>query len=203
MDTPDNPIFERVNPRMLESESLQRCKLSECRGACCVFGVWVDLREKDDIMRNARLILPHMPEDCRDPEGWFAPVEDVDPNSPSGRVVHTAVETRPDHYGGTACIFCLEDGKCALQVAAIANELHPWRFKPFYCILHPLDLDEKGRITLDRSEEMVDEEGSCVRPANDEIPLVTTFESELRYLLGEKGLHDLQELAFKRRNVFE
>ena len=203
MNSTDNPIFERVNPRMLESEPLQRCKLSECRGACCVFGVWVDVREKEDILRNARLILPHLPPNCREPDLWFAPVEDDDPNSPSGRVIHTAVETRPDHYGGTACIFCLEDGKCALQVAAVANGLHPWRFKPFYCILHPLDLDEKGRITLDRSEEMVDEEGSCVRPAPHEIPLVTTFESELRYLLGEKSLRELQELAFKRRNVFE
>jgi len=203
MNSTDNPIFERVNPRMLESEPLQRCKLSECRGACCVFGVWVDVREKEDILRNARFILPHLPPNCQEPDLWFAPVEDDDPNSPSGRVIHTAVETRPDHYGGTACIFCLEDGKCALQVAAVANGLHPWRFKPFYCILHPLDLDEKGRITLDRSEEMINEEGSCVRPAPYEIPLVTTFESELRYLLGEKSLRELQELAFKRRNVFE
>jgi len=188
---------------MLESEPLQRCKLGDCRGACCVFGVWVDLREVDDIMRNAHLILPHMPENCRVPGEWFAAVEDTDTNSPSGRVIHTAVENRPQHYGGTACIFCLEDGKCALQVTAVANGLHPWRFKPYYCILHPLDLDEAGRITLDRSEEMVNEEGSCVRPAPYEIPLITTFESELRYLLGEKGYQALQELAFQRKNVFE
>lgn len=168
-----------------------------------MFGVWVDLREVDDIMRNSRLIIPHMPENCRVPGEWFAAVEDVDQNSPSGKVIHTAVENQPQHYGGTACIFCLEDGKCALQVAAIANNLHPWRFKPFYCILHPLDLDEKGRITLDHSEEMVHEEGSCVRSAPNEIPLITTFETELRYLLGEKGFDALQELAFKSKNIFE
>ena len=203
MDAMINPILERINPRMLESEPVQRCALSECRGACCVFGVWVDLREVDDIMRNAALILPHMPVNCRVPGEWFAAVEDTDTNSPSGRVIHTAVENRPQHYGSTACIFCLEDGKCALQVAAIANGLHPWRFKPFYCILHPLDIDEDGRITLDLVEEMVDEEGSCVRRAAHKTPLINTFEPELRYLLGEKGYRSLQEITFKRGKIFE
>lgn len=188
-------VLNRVSPRMLKAEALQRCKLGECKGACCVFGVWVDLREVDDIMRNATLILPHMPADARIPGEWFAAVEDIDKRSPSGRVIHTAVENRPEHYGGTACIFCLPDGKCALQVAAMANGLHPWRFKPFYCILHPLDLDEDGRITLDKVDEMVGEEGSCVRPALKPIPLIETFEPELSYLLGDKAYKDTKELV--------
>ncbi len=187
--------MERVNPRMLMSEPLQRCKLGECKGACCVFGVWVDLREVDDIIRNAAVILPHMPEDARTPGEWFAPVEDNDKRSPSGKVIHTAVENRPDHYRGTACIFCLADGKCALQVAAVANGLHPWRFKPFYCVLHPLDLDENSRITLDDMKEMVNEEGSCVRPAPEALPLTETFEPELRYLLGDNAYLALRALA--------
>lgn len=203
MEPLHNPILERINPRMLDAEPLQRCQLGDCRGACCVFGVWVDLREVKDIMQHAALILPHMPANARVPGEWFAAVEDEDKNSPSGKVIHTAVETRPDHYGGTACIFCLEDGKCALQVAAIANGLHPWRLKPYYCILHPLDLDEQGRITLDRTEEMIYDEGSCVRPAPDAVPLADTFEAELSYLLGEKGYQALKELAAKRGNVFE
>lgn len=187
--------LSRVNPRMLNAEALQRCKLGECKGACCVFGVWVDLREVDDIMRNANTILPHMPEDARTPGEWFAAVEDDDKRSPSGRVIHTAVENRPDHYKGTACIFCLADGKCALQVAAVANGMHPWRFKPFYCVLHPLDLDDNARITLDKMDEMINEEGSCVRPASHPVPLVDTFEPELKYLLGEKTYLSLKQLS--------
>lgn len=199
-----NPILERVNPRMLESEPLQRCKLGDCRGACCVFGVWVDKREVKDILQHAHLILPYMPANTQVPAEWFAGVEDDDERSPSGKVIHTAVENRPDHYGRTACIFCLEDGKCALQVAAVGNGLHRWRFKPFYCILHPLDLDGEGRITLDEVDEMVNEEGSCVRSAPSEIPLISTFEPELRYLLGEKGFSALQAMVAKRHsNVFE
>jgi len=185
----------RVNPRLLAVEALQRCALGECKGACCVFGVWVDLGEMEDIMQHAALILPHMPEDARNPGEWFAPVEWNDNRSPSGKVIHTAVENRPDHYGQTACIFCLSDGKCALQVAADANGFHPWRFKPFFCILHPLDLDDKGRITLDSLENMMSEAGSCVRPADAAQPLLDTFEPELRYLMGENIYAALKELA--------
>lgn len=185
----------RVNPRLLAVEALQRCALGECKGACCVFGVWVDLGEMEDIMQHAALILPHMSEDARNPGEWFAPVEWNDNRSPSGKVIHTAVENRPDHYGQTACIFCLSDGKCALQVAADANGFHPWRFKPFFCILHPLDLDDKGRITLDSLENMMSEAGSCVRPADAAQPLLDTFEPELRYLMGENIYAALKELA--------
>lgn len=190
-----NPIFARVNPRMLDSEPLQRCCLKDCVGACCVFGVWVDPREVQDILSNSKLILPHMAEGAKNPGEWFVPVEDRDPRSPSGRVIHTAVEPAPWHYGETACVFCREDGKCALQLAAVDNNLHPWRFKPFYCILHPIDLDEEGRFTLDTLEAVLEEKGSCLRSAARPIPLIETFAEELAYLLGEKGFNALQEIA--------
>ena len=192
-----NPISDRVNPRLLRSEPLQRCVLHECKGACCVFGVWVDRREVDDILANASLILPSMPENAKVPGEWFVPVEDDDIHSPSGKVIHTAVENNLEHYGGTACIFLREDAKCALQVAGAENNLHPWRFKPFYCILHPLDLDEEGRITVDEVETLVSEPGSCLQSADHPIPLTVTFEEELSYLLGEKGFKSLLDLVKK------
>jgi len=99
----------------------------------------------------------------------------------------------PQHYGETACIFLRNDHMFALQVAAAANNLHPWRFKPFYCILHPLDLDEQGRITLDETELMLSEPGSCLRASVRPIPLLETFEPELRYLLGEKAFLQLKK----------
>jgi hypothetical protein len=99
----------------------------------------------------------------------------------------------PQHYGETACIFLRKDHLCALQVAAIANNLHPWRFKPFYCILHPLDLDEQGRITLDETDLMQSEPGSCLRASGCLIPLLETFEPELRYLLGENAFLQLKK----------
>mgnify|MGYP000902523694 FL=1 len=180
---------------MFDSEPLQRCCLEDCVGACCVFGVWVDPREMKDILANAKLIIPFMPESAANPGEWFVPVEDNDKRSPSGKVIHTAVEPAPWHYGETACIFCREDGKCSLQLAAMANGLHPWRFKPFYCILHPIDLDEEGRFTMDTLDALLTEKGSCLRPADHPIPLIETFAPELEYFLGAKGYQAVREMA--------
>lgn len=179
---------------MFESAPIQRCTLAECHGACCVFGVWVDQREKEDILKHSALIAPHLSPQLRDPALWFAEFDDADEHSPSGRVVHTAVETQPLHYGGTACIFWRKDAKCALQVAGVENGLHPWRFKPYYCIIHPLDVDDQGRITLDQTADLLAEEGSCLVPADSEIPLAITFADELKYLLGDRGYQALLEI---------
>lgn len=151
----------------------------------------MDQREMEDILANTGIIIPYMPEGAKDPADWFASYEDQDEFSPSKLVVHTAVETQPEHYGGTACIFLRTDHKCALQVAGKEAGYHPWRFKPYYCILHPLDLDEEGRITVDETEILVEEEGSCLRKADHAIPLVETFEEELRYLLGDHAYTEL------------
>ncbi len=173
---------------------MRRCALGECRAACCLYGVWIDRVEAQEILANAALIAPHMEPENRDPRDWFDGREEPDEHAISGWTVHSTVVPDAEHYGETACIFLRpRDHLCALQVAANANGLHPWRFKPFYCILHPLDLDEQGRITLDETEQMLDEPGSCLRPAGQPIPLIETFEPELRYLLGEKAYQTLRK----------
>ncbi len=183
---PARPLNPRaINPRLLESERVQRCRLSECRGACCLHGVWIDLAERDDLLAHAGLIAPHLPPALRDPAAWFDGRQEADEFAPSGAVVHSNVLPDAAHYGGTACVFLREDYKCALQVAGQAAGLHPWRFKPFYCVLHPLDLDEQGRITLDETSALLAEEGSCLRPAQRPIPLRETFKEELDYLAGD------------------
>jgi hypothetical protein len=170
---------------------MRRCQLEECRAACCLYGVWLDEAEWQDIQAHAALIAGHMPADLRDPAWWLDGRTDADPHSRSGRVVHSRVLPDGQHYGGSACVFLREDCKCALQVAGQAAGCHPWRFKPFYCILHPLDLDEQGRITLDRIEELLTEAGSCLRAHRVEQPLVKVFESELRYLLGDQRYDEI------------
>ena len=182
----------RINPRLLKSEPLRRCQLDECHAACCLHGAWVDQVEIKDILSHADMIAPHMPGAAADPDDWFDQRCETDPHAINGQVGHTTVLPAPDHYGGTACIFLRDDHKCALQTAADQANLHTWRFKPFYCILHPLDLDEHGHITLDRTDLMLDEPGSCLRPAEHPIPLIETFAQELRYLLGEKYYRDIK-----------
>jgi hypothetical protein len=186
-------MLDSITPRLYQTEPLRRCELHECRAACCLHGVWVDALEVKELLANASLIKPHLPPDRQDPEKWFAGREEPDDHSLSGRVIHTTVLSDPGHYGGTSCIFLRQDFKCALQVASEASGYHPWRFKPFYCILHPLDLDKKGRITLDKTQALLEEPASCLRPADKPIPLAQTFAPELKYLLGDRAYQQLIE----------
>lgn len=193
-------MLKRVNPRLLRSERLRRCKLGECRAACCLNGVWIDRNEAEDLRKNARLILPYLSPEWQDPGCWFEEDCEPDEHALSGAVIRSRVVEAPAHYGGRACVFLRPDFKCALQVAGEAAGFHPWRFKPFYCILHPLDLDEQGRITLDSVRELIHEAGSCLRPAREATPLVVTFEEELRYLLGDRQYAALLETARRQKS---
>ena len=180
-----------VSDRLLRSEPLRRCRLHECQAACCLHGVWIDLVEVKDLILHARSIYSFLPEARRDHALWFEEDMEVDKHSLSGYVVRCTVLADSDHYGGTACIFLRRDFRCALQMAGIDAGEHPWRFKPFYCILHPLEIDEQGCITLAETDELLAEEGSCLRRDDEPSPLIMTFEPELRYMLGDKRLNDL------------
>lgn len=181
----------RLNPRLFEREPLQRCRLEECGGACCLHGAWVDVAEARQILANRDRIAPYLDPASRAPEEWFEDRLEPDENTLAGRVWHTQVLVNAGHYGGTACVFLRQDARCALQVAAEAAGNHPWFWKPFFCILHPLDLDEQGCITLDRTDALLAEPASCLRPSAEHTPLMVTFAPELRYLLGEEEFQRL------------
>jgi hypothetical protein len=185
-------VVDKINPRLLKSEPLQRCQLHDCKAACCLYGVWLDEKEWEDIQAHAGLIEVHMSANFQDTNLWVDGRTDIDKYSRSGRVIHSRVLDDEDHYGGTACVFLRSDYKCALQVAGEAAGLHPWRFKPFYCVLHPLDLDKSGRITLDATLSLQEEPASCLRASEMYVPLLITFEPELRYLLGDAVYESLR-----------
>jgi hypothetical protein len=180
-----------VTSRLLQSEPLRRCQLDECQAACCLHGVWVDQHEVDDILEHASIVQAHMPAGHSVPDQWFHGESEDDPFTRSGKVIHTSILPTRWHYGGTACIFLRSDYKCALQVAAEQSGLPSWQFKPFYCILHPLELDDEGHITLDETQLLAEEPASCLRTTDELIPLVITFESELRYFLGDQRYDEL------------
>jgi hypothetical protein len=128
--------------------------------------VWVDQREMEDVLANAKLIAPHMPAGCELPADWFASYEDHDEFSPASWWF--IPRWKPSRALRRNRVYLLAS-RCQmrLQVAAVANGLHPWRFKPYYCILHPLDLDEQGRITVDTTPDLVDEPAvACAHPSN-------------------------------------
>lgn len=179
-------MVAQISPRLLRSEPFRRCCLEECHAACCNNGTWVDLLEVEDILQHSALILPHLSIDCQDPGMWFDQHQEADPHSLSGLVLHTAIFSDSQPHRRTTCVFLRNDDKCALQISAEIAGLHLWRFKPFYCILHPLDFDEEGRITLEENSILLEEPASCLRPSDTPILLLLTFKPELEYLLGER-----------------
>lgn len=172
-----------IDPFLKTEQAVKRCGWPDCGAACCLYGAWVDTVLKQDILAHADLISEYMPPDRRDPVFWFDGHEEPDRHALSGIVAHTVVLPDEGHYGGTSCIFLRPDQQCALQTAAQETGLHPWRFKPFYCILHPLEIKD-GRITLDDPAEMVEEAASCLRRGDQKIPLIDIFRPEIDYLLG-------------------
>lgn len=180
-----NPL--RLHPRLDESEPIRRCGWPACQAACCVYGTWVDLDEAQDILDHAELIQPHLPRTRRDPSQWFDGETESDPHTQTGMVTHTRVVRAPTHYGGSACVFLRADYKCALQVAGEAAGQHAWRFKPFYCVLHPLELDDHGRITLDEIRFMVDEPASCLHAGTQGVGLRELFQEEIAYLTNQES----------------
>ena len=182
----------RLDPKLKGTARLKRCDWPNCGAACCIYGAWVDKIHAEDILKHHSEIGPHLALERQHPASWFDGQEEPDDHALSGTVVHTTIIPNPEHYGGTSCIFLRKDQKCALQVAAEEQGEHPWRWKPFYCILHPLDLDEDGRITLDDPDLMVKEPASCLQASRREIPMMETFKQELTYLLGK-------QVKFKRK----
>ena len=184
-----------VDRLLLEARALERCRLEECQGRCCAGGVYIHTRQVDDILAHQALIIPHLPAERQDPSLWFDNVIEPDDDYPeAGPCMGTNVVTDPTHIAGATCIF-LVNQLCALQATGIAAGEHPWRFKPFYCALHPLSL-EKGELALVEDSEIYKEGGTCQRASDGgAIPLFQLFDVETKLVLGEEGYAQLQAIG--------
>ena len=189
-----------ISEKLFTLETLQRCKLNDCRGTCCTHGVWMDLLEKEKIKAYSDIILSCMDVVSDDPEEWFVDEMDKDPFTESGWVVHTKLVWRKKPVKRKTCIFVRIDHKCALQVASEKLDKHHWFLKPFYCILHPLDINECGEITLEEPQVILTEEKSCLRYSQQQYAPIKIFEEELRFLLGDKYYDNMLNKAQKNWN---
>ncbi len=189
----------RVDADLLQRREVRRCNLSECQSACCSGGVYITVREADDILAHAAIIQPFLPESRRNPEIWFDDSREPDDDHPTGEMcTGTSVIEDLTHPAGQTCIFLRPDRLCALQKASIETGEHPWRYKPYYCALHPLVWEEKILVLAEGSEVYL-EGGSCNRPAPGEpIQLVDLFDEELRLALGNDGYAELRDVAQQR-----
>lgn len=198
-DTPTDPLIindHAIDRRLLEARPLRRCELVECQAHCCGGGVSINVKQAEDILAHKDLILPHLPPDRRDFAMWFGgPLEPENDHPAGGMMTNTRVVPDPTHPTGMNCVFLRPDRKCALQAASIAASEHPWRFKPFYCALHPLTYGDKI-VMLDDTNEIYIEGGSCNRSTDGTaVELYKLFDLELKLAVGEAGYEALERMV--------
>jgi hypothetical protein len=160
------------------------CSMANCNAECCRYGVFVDVRERDKILAHAAIIQRYLePHQEHDANNWFDKngIDDVD--FPSGKAVGT--QARP--YG---CVFLNSSGKCALQVAAIAEGMDRFALKPFYCVAYPIVI-ENGVLMLDNGQG-IDRPQCCTSGGLHDRSIFNVCGEELEFVLGKEGMEELQ-----------
>jgi hypothetical protein len=155
-----------------------------CSSTCCEGGVYVDVRERENILAHRELIRRHMDEtQSQDDRTWFEIDEHDDPDYLSGRCVGTAVINEK-------CAFLDRYGRCSIQVATTEEGPGRWALKPFYCILYPIEITNN---VVNVDPMLQDEQSCCTVGAPFDIPVFEACNDELEHVLGKDGLHALRE----------
>jgi hypothetical protein len=190
----------RVSRHLLEARPMRRCRLEECQSHCCTGGVYIHTRQAQEVLAHQDLIKPFLAPERQDASLWFEGDEGPDADYPEGGSgTNTTVFPDPTHPVGQGCVFLMPNRWCALQAAGIANGEDPWRFKPFYCALHPLGTDDETLQLVEQSEMYLDG-GNCNRPTEDGalIPIYKLFEPEVKLYVGEVGYEELERIAGRK-----
>jgi hypothetical protein len=191
-----------IDAKLLERKAITRCELRTCKGGCCADGVWVDKAHAEMVLAHAEQIKPFMPAERRDSATWFAEEHDDDPAFPSGRYIGTTTVDDASHPSGTTCRFLRpEDRFCAIQVAAAANGLDPWAWKPLYCCAFPVvdeHVDDDNnplpvkRLTIDDTNDLFLRGGGCHEVcAGEPQPMFQIYAEELVLMIGRAGYREL------------
>lgn len=195
-------IFEGLvlNPNLLKPARGEPCRLEECGGACCVGGIWLDVRHVETIFDHAELLKPWMAADRQNSETWFSDEVVEHADFPSGVGTATAIAPRLDGSGRVACIFALVDHTCALENASRQAGM-PWPgLKPFDCATYPV-LRSEGELRRDTESARrgADCQGpkppkGAVQPPSAEQPaFFQVFRREVELSIGAAGYTVLQQ----------
>ncbi|CAG0930468.1 hypothetical protein TFLX_01765 [Thermoflexales bacterium] len=183
----------KIHPELLEEVDAERCVLSECRGACCTGGAWLDVEQLKTIVPHVAAIAANLPAERRDPNAWFsAPAADED--SPAGALVGTNVVDDPRRPAETCCVFLRPDRYCALQVTSEQLGLGYPGLKPLFCALYPLQIYD-DEIVIDHATLQDFGGAACRRACAQKQPLHRVFKEELVLILGEEGYRELEKLT--------
>ena len=183
----------KIHPELLEVLETERCRLHECKGACCSGGVWLDADDLKPIVPYVEAIQANLPAERRDPNTWFSAPE-PDEDTPSGVKIGTNVVDDPVRPGLTCCVFLRPDRFCALQVTSRQLGLPGLGLKPFFCALYPVYV-ENGEVIIDHETEEDFDGANCRRLCATKQPLYEVFREEMTLVLGEDGFRELQAHA--------
>jgi len=182
-----------VRDDFLSSGFASGCSMTNCNAVCCRYGVFVDVRERDNILAHEAIIRRYLePHQEQNIDEWFDKNEFADADFPSGR----AVGTQARSYG---CVFLNSSGKCSLQITAVAEGMDRFALKPFYCVAYPVVIEE-GVLMLD-NEQGIDRKECCTAVAVHDRSLFDVCGEELEFVLGKEGLDELHALVLQYLSV--
>jgi Fe-S-cluster containining protein len=173
-----------VNENIFRGRFPGACATSRCNANCCKAGVWTDLLERDRILQNADLIRNHTdPDQEQNPERWFGPASLEDTDFPSGWAASTQMIN-------DACVFLNNAHRCVLQNASRDQITE---LKPFFCAAFPITID-KGQLKIDDRQDGHNLD-CCTLTADGKLDVFDVCVAELKHVLGEEGLKELERLA--------
>jgi hypothetical protein len=172
-----------LSPELFSRGYMEGMSPCTCSSTCCGGGVYVDLTERERILGQRERIKKYMDEtQSTDEANWFDHDVEDDPDFPSGKCVGTQVIN-------DKCAFLDRQGRCSIQVAATAEGLHRWAWKPLYCILFPIEISDRV-ISFD---DMLQDQQPCCSVRNEfDVPLFEACRDELVHLLGEDGFSEIR-----------
>jgi len=173
----------KIHPSVFTTMFPKKCVVKNCKSMCCEGGAWIDIKEKEKILKNKELFKKYLRKSSQDESAWFEEEHEND-EFPSGRAV--GINDLPKNF----CILFEPEHGCVLQKAAIEQGKHEWAYKSFFCILFPLTI-ENGMLTIDEEMECLE----CSRPENQKIPIWQACEREIKYLLGNDFYKELEQMA--------
>jgi Fe-S-cluster containining protein len=176
----------RIDPEIFMQRFSPGCSMCSCNGTCCSEGVLLDLKEKEIVLDHADLIQRYLePQQENDPAKWFDNMIERDLDFPSGQCDGTAV------WGGS-CVFLDSKGLCTLQKVSIAEGMHKFQLKPFYCIAFPLTIE--GHVLTTHEPEFTNRTQCCSSTPVGSLTVLDVCREEFEYILGADGLKEIEQL---------
>ncbi|OCA87806.1 hypothetical protein A8F94_08155 [Bacillus sp. FJAT-27225] len=186
--------IKEVNSNIESRYSSINTKIKKCSGncgaTCCYDGVYLNKGEEENIKKfilEFPTYFNHLPKEYIIDGNWNNLVSGRKTNT---RPHHYTVPGYPKHFENTRCVFAYDNGLCSLQIAAVENDLHPWKYKPKACWVFPLNIIN-GQIVGPPEKDQVDPDYfdenypgytkfvQCGKDDNCGIPWYTAYKQEI------------------------